>query len=235
MIRIDSLQKRFGAITALDDVTLNIEPGAITAIAGPNGSGKTTLIKSILGLVKPDAGRIEIGGELMNGHPSYRRRIGYMPQTGHFPENLKISEVLQLVQSIREEPADPRSGLLEEFGLKSEMSKRIRTLSGGTRQKLGATIAFLFPGDILILDEPTAGLDPVASGVLKRAILRRRDNGTTVILTTHIISEIESLAENVVFLCDGKLKYAGTRTALTDQTGESDLESSFAILMREAQ
>lgn len=138
-----------------------------TAVVGPNGSGKTTLIKSILGLTTPDAGEVLLDGRPVRDGCAYRARIGYMPQEARFPENLSAREVIDLLKDLRGRPADTDEELVEAFGLEPEFDKPLRTLSGGNRQKVSAVLAFLFRPDVFILDEPTAGLDPVASAVLK--------------------------------------------------------------------
>jgi Cu-processing system ATP-binding protein len=183
MIEIRDLHKRFGPIPALRGIDVQMSPGQVTVIAGPNGSGKTTLIKTILGLVKPDSGTIRLNGATLNGGHQYRREIGYMPQVGHFPENLRASEVLELVTSVRTESPTGDNRLLQSLKLESEMSKKISALSGGTRQKLSAVVAFLFEPGILILDEPTGGLDPTSGGILKQAILQAKEADNTVVLT----------------------------------------------------
>ena len=118
------------------------------------------------------------------------------------------------------------------FGLESEMEKKVGTLSGGTKQKVSAAIAFLFNPTVLVLDEPTAGLDPVASGILKDKIQRARAGGRTVLVTSHIIAELEEISDDVAFLCDGSLRFAGPIDQLLLQTRKSKLESAVASLMR---
>ncbi len=233
MIKIDGVEKQFGKLKVLKRIFLQIETGRVTAIVGPNGSGKSTLIKSILGLVRPDKGDIYVNGIKLNGECEYRRQIGYMPQMAHFPNNLEVSEVLYMIKDLRGEHADLDEELIREFGLEQEMNKQLRTLSGGTRQKVSAAIAFMFNPTLLILDEPTAGLDPIASSVFKDKIFREREKGKTIILTSHIMSEIEELAENIIFLLDGKIRYSGPVEELKATVGELNLERSIARMMVE--
>ncbi len=230
MIEIRGLRKRFGAIPALQGIDVLINSGQVTVIAGPNGSGKTTLIKTILGLVKPDSGEIRLNGAILNGDHKYRSVIGYMPQMGHFPENLRASEVLELVKSVRTDSPSGDNGLLRSLRLDGEMSKKVSALSGGTRQKLNAVVAFLFQPRILILDEPTGGLDPTSGGILKQEILRAKDADRTIVLTTHIMSEIEELADRVVYLVEGRILFSGPKADLLQRTSESTVESAFARL-----
>jgi Cu-processing system ATP-binding protein len=231
VIEIRKLCKRFGRLQALDTFDLQIEPGKVTAILGPNGAGKTTLIKSVLGLVRPDTGEIVVRGEQINGDPAYRRAIGYMPQVPRYPENLTVREIIEMVKDLRGEAGELDEELIELFALGSQFDKPFRTLSGGNRQRVSAAIAFLFRPDILILDEPTAGLDPLASSTLKDKIRRERQAGRTVILTSHVMSEIEELADTIVYLLEGKLYFEESLASLLERTGEPNLERALARVM----
>ncbi len=232
MIQIHGLAKRFGALTVLDGVDLHVRAGRVTAVVGPNGSGKTTLIKSILGLARPDRGTITVAGRPTDAEGRYRARIGYMPQIARFPENLTAAEVLRLLVGLR---AGAAASLDEElaalFAIEPHLHKPLGVLSGGTRQKVNAMCAFLFRPDLLVLDEPTAGLDPVASGVLKDKVVRERAAGRTFVLTSHIVSELEELVDDVAFLLDGRVRFAGPIGELARITGEERLERAIARLM----
>jgi Cu-processing system ATP-binding protein len=230
VVEVTGVSKRFGRVTALDQVDFSVRAGRVTAILGPNAAGKSTVIKSILGLVRPDNGRIVVQGMVVNGAPEYRQWIGYMPQAACFPANLSGRELIAMLQDLRG-GAVPDLELVDQLELGGALDRRTRTLSGGTRQKLNAAIAFLFSPSLLILDEPTAGLDPVASGVLKRKILRVRDEGGSVILTSHILAEVEELVDDIVFLLEGRLGFAGPLQELKDRTGQDRLESAVARLM----
>ena len=203
MIVLKNIEKRFGKFHVLKNISFSVQPGKITAIVGPNGSGKTTIIKSILGLVKPDSGDILIDDKSIIGEHLYRKNIGYMPQVASFPENLTVQEVIKMISDLRDEKINIESNLIEILNLIPEMSKQIKNLSGGNKQKLSAYIALIFNPSIIILDEPTAGLDPVASSNLKQRILEECSYGKTIFLTSHIMSEIEELADNILFLIDG--------------------------------
>lgn len=233
MIQITDLKKRFGKLDVLNGIDLKIDDGKVYAIIGPNASGKTTLIKSILGLVKADSGIIQVNGERINGDCSYRKHLGYMPQIARFPDNLKVREILRLVRDLRGNPEDTDNELIEILNLEKEMDKSLKNLSGGTRQKVSAVIAFLFKPQTLILDEPTAGLDPVASSALKNKIMQECKNGKTFILTSHIMSEIEELADKIIFLLDGKIYYEGSIDMVQDHTKQKSLERAIAQLMSE--
>jgi Cu-processing system ATP-binding protein len=234
MIEARGLTKRFGSLRVLDGVDLVVPRGRITAIIGPNGSGKTTFNKSILGLVRPDGGELLFDGIPVNGDPGYRARIGYMPQAARFPENLCADEVIRLVLSIRGSSWRRDEELLRTFDLGPAMRTPVRLLSGGMRQRINAALAFLFYPELLILDEPTAGLDPVSSGVLKDKMRRERDAGRTLIVTSHVLSELEELADHIAFLLDGRVRFSGAPSELRALTGEPTLERAIANLMRGA-
>ncbi len=229
-IEIAGLRKRFGRALVLDGIDASITRGRVTALVGPNAAGKSTLLKCLLGLVRPDAGTLIVDGVEVNGDPAYRRAIGYMPQRAPFPENLTGHEVLALLRQVRGDvPVDFE--LIERFGIAGELAKRVATLSGGTRQKLNAVAAYLFRPSIVILDEPSAGLDPVANRALKRKILQTRDAGVTHLITSHVLSEVEELADEVLLLLDGRVHYNGSVNNLRTITGERHLEPAIGRLM----
>ncbi len=207
MIELRTVTKRFGSTPVLRGVSLTIAPGSAVAILGPNASGKTTLLKCILGLTRPDAGDILINGLPIAESAEYRRWIGYMPQHPHFPENLRVAEVIELVKHVRGLPAAAEAPYVELFQLGTELHKPVRALSGGTRQKLSAVLAFMAEPPVLILDEPTAGLDPVAVHTLKTELQHRRQQGCTIVLTTHVLNDVPELATEVVFLLEGRIAF----------------------------
>ena len=231
MIRVRELTKRFDGVYALRAVDLDIIPGRVTAILGPNGAGKTTLMKMILGLTRITDGKILVDGERIGDDPAYRARIGYMPQIARFPENLTAAELIAMLCDLRGEAAELDDDLVTRFGLSDQLGKPLRTLSGGTRQKVNAVLAFLFQPDLLILDEPTAGLDPVSSAVLKDKILEARNAGRTVIVTSHVLSDLDALADDIAFLIDGRVAFSGSVHDLKLRTRELSLERAIARVM----
>jgi Cu-processing system ATP-binding protein len=233
VIRIEKLAKRYGRLQVLDDLTLEIPEGRVTAVLGPNGAGKTTLIKSILGLVRPDGGQIILRGERLNGDPEYRKHIGYMPQIARYPENLTGREIISMIRGLRNGDGTVDESLADALGVEPELDKPFRTLSGGNRQKVSAVLAFLFRPEILFLDEPTAGLDPISSSVLKDRILEEREAGRTIVLTSHIMSEVQELADSVIYLLDGKVRFDEPVRELISSSGESTLERAIARRMKE--
>jgi len=231
MIVFDDIRKAYGDRRVLEGVSLEMAPGRITALVGPNGSGKTTLMKILLGLARADSGVVRVQNAPLDGKADYRQMIGYMPQAATFPEHLRVREVVELIAALRPD-AHRDTSLSEAFGLDAEWDRPVGRLSGGTRQKVNAVVAFLFTPSILILDEPTAGLDPLAAGVLRERIRRDRAQGRLVIVTSHVISELEDLADDVAFLCDGRLQFAGPATELLARTSAPDLEAAIVTLMR---
>lgn len=234
MIEIEQLSKRFGKTVALDSVDLHFHQGQSIAFIGPNGSGKTTLIKCILGLVHPDKGRILVRDIPTTGHFRYRRHIGYMPQVGRYPEQMTVDQVLRLIRQIRR--PDSRKALDEElihaFELDSFRKKRMHTLSSGMRQKVGAALAFLFDPPILILDEPTAGLDPLSNELLKDKIRRQRDRGKLILTTSHILSDLDDITSDVLFIQDGRIVFFKPIEALKRETSERRLSKAIAQIMK---
>lgn len=233
MLLIRGLVKRYGRRVVLPGVDLAFPAGQITAVVGPNAAGKSTLLKCVLGLARPDRGEVLLDGRRLNGDPSLRRALGYMPQQPAFPEHLTGAEVLRLVSALRGDEAPEDEDLFEAFRLRPALGTPVRAMSGGTRQKLSAAVAFLYRPRLLVLDEPTAGLDPVASGALKEKIAEAARRGATVLLTSHLLPEMEELADRVVYLVEGEVRFDGTREALRRLTGEPKLERAVARLMRE--
>ena len=234
IIEVDSVEKSFRKLKALGGISFEIERGVVTAILGPNASGKTTLLKCILGLMIADRGEIRINGSRIKDCAMYRRLIGYMPQVASFPDNVSPSALMALIAHLRgRSPVSDE--LIELFDLGPVLARPVRELSGGTKQKISALCALSFGAEILILDEPTVGLDPVSSIHLKEKILHEKHKGTTVLLTSHVMTEVEELAANVVFLLDGKVRFKGPIKELQDVTGEARLERAVAKLMIERQ
>lgn len=233
MIIASNVTKTFGKLKALDNVSVNCVKGQTIALIGPNGSGKTTLIKSILGMVVPDSGFITFDQHNILHDWNYRERIGYMPQIGRYPDNMTIAQVFAMMKDIRKKNAAViDEELIEEFGLNGMMSKKMRTLSGGTRQKVSASLAFLFNPDVLILDEPTAGLDPVASEILKQKILREKEKGKLTLITSHILSELDDVVSEIIYMQEGKLLFHKSLEQLQADTGETKLAKAIAQIMK---
>jgi Cu-processing system ATP-binding protein len=231
MIQLKNISKHFGKLKALDGVTTICEKSECIALIGPNGCGKTTLIKTILGMVVPDSGSITFNGENILKHWQYRDQIGYMPQMGRYPDNMTIGQVLGMMKDIRGKSEGLDEDLIKAFSVQNLLNKRMGTLSGGTIQKVSAALAFLFNPSVLILDEPTAGLDPVASELFKEKILAEKDKGKLVLITSHILSDLDDLVTRVIYMQDGKLIFHKSIEELRQDTGEERLVKSIAQVM----
>lgn len=231
MIRVENLFKQFGDLEVLKGMNLEIPEGQATGIVGPNGAGKTTMIKTLLGLVKPDSGTIHVDGVKLNGNWQYRENLGYMPQVARYPENMKVTELLDFIKGLRKQEAVYEKELIEQFNLGPELNKQLRTLSGGNRQKVGATLAMMFDPKLLFFDEPTAGLDPQASHKFKKRVQQEKERGKTVIITSHIMSELEQLVDHVIFILDGKIRYYGSMENILTENKEERLEGAIAKMM----
>ena len=232
MIAIKKVNKKFGKLKALIDISTEFTPAKSYAIIGPNGSGKTTLIKCVLGMVLPDSGEIEVKGKNIADQWMYRQSIGYMPQIGRYPDNMRMGQLFDMIRDLRQDHTATDDELITDFGLHGLFDKRMHTLSGGTRQKVSGALAFLFEPSVFILDEPTAGLDPLSVEILKAKILKERGNGKMVLITSHIMSDLDELASDVVYIEDGVIQYVNTIHQLKSETGEEKLGRSIAAIMR---
>lgn len=233
MIIATNVNKSFGKIKVLDNVSLTLNKGQAISLIGPNGSGKTTFIKCLLGMVVPDAGFITFNLQNILKDWRYRSQIGYMPQIGRYPDNMTIGQTIGMMKDLRKGMNNVTDDeLFYAFGLDKIQDKRMRTLSGGTRQKVSATLAFLFSPDVLILDEPTAGLDPLASEILKQKILKEKKKGKLILITSHILSDLEDIITEIVYLQEGKLQFHKTLEELKRETGQDKLSRAIAQVMK---
>ncbi|WP_075350971.1 ABC transporter ATP-binding protein [Algoriphagus marinus] len=231
MISIQHIHKNFGKLKVLEDFNLEFKSGKSYALMGPNGSGKTTLIKIILGMVIPTQGEVWVKDKPISQSESYRSLIGYMPQIGRYPENIKMKQLFAMMKDMRPTQKDYDEELIEAFGLNMIMDKAMHTLSGGTRQKVSAALAFLFRPEILILDEPTAGLDPISVEILKTKIMQTRESGKLVIITSHILSELEELTNHAIYIHEGKVVFNDSIAELKEITGKERFSAAIASLM----
>lgn len=228
MITLEKVHKNFGKLCALHDVSLQLESGKSYALMGPNGSGKTTLIKSILGMVVPDKGDILFDSKSIRKDWRYREYIGYMPQIGRYPDNMRIGQLFDMMKNIRQKDWQTDEELIAIFELDKILDKRMHTLSGGTRQKVSAALAFLFNPPVMILDEPTAGLDPVSVEHLKEKIQREKSKGKLFIITSHILSDLDDLTTDLIYLFEGTIRHNSSIQSLKEVTGESRLGRAIA-------
>ncbi|AZJ34266.1 ABC transporter ATP-binding protein [Tenacibaculum singaporense] len=230
MIEISNICKKFGKVQVLDQLDLTINTQGIFAILGPNGSGKTTLIKSILGMVLLDKGDIKINGKSVLQQFEYKKEISYLPQIANFPNNNTVSELIKLIKNLRPKSTNEQE-LIERFGLAPFLDKKLGNLSGGTKQKVNIVLTFMFDNDLIILDEPTTGLDPISLITLKKLIEEEKERGKTILITSHIMSFVEEIADEIVFLLDGEIYFKGSKEELYNKTNEQNLEQAIANLL----
>ena len=234
MLESAQLSKSFGKLKVLDNVSVRMDAGQAISLVGPNGSGKTTFLKCLLGLVIPDSGTMLLNGQSISGTWDYRRHLGYMPQIGRYPDNMRVGQLFDMVREIRNGTYDRMDDdLMRAFEVDKFAHKTMRTLSGGTRQKVSACLAFLFDPAVLILDEPTAGLDPISSEILKEKVLAEKGKGKLVLVTSHILSDLEELTTDVMYIIEGKIQFYQTIDDLKSRTGEQRLNRALAKVMQQ--
>ncbi len=233
MVEVVGLSKRFGRRQVLRELTLCFPPGRLTVLVGPNGAGKTTLLKCLVDLVRPQQGSVLLDGLAVGSDPRLRRRIGYVSQLPRFPEQLSAAQVIELLAALRASAPVRRDEVLDTLGLESEIHRPLSQLSGGTRKKVSAALALIFDPEILVMDEPTAGLDPRSALRLKDWLRAERGHGKTVILASHLVSELEELSDRIVFLMDGAVWFDGAAAELRARSGEQNLERALARLVEE--
>ena len=231
MIQLQEVYKSFGKNEVLKGISMTLPGKNITAILGPNSSGKTTLMKSILGMVIPDSGEIKLDGSSILSSSEYRHQIGYLPQIARFPENLRVSELLQMIQDIRNTKV-VKHELIDYFELAPFLNARLGQLSGGTRQKVNIVQAFMFDSPILILDEPTVGLDPVSLIRLKDLILNEKQKGKTILISSHIMSFVEEMADELLFVLEGKIHFHAQPEQIKKEYQGDTLERAIANLLQ---
>ena len=229
MIQIHDLHKKFSKNQVLAALDLNIDSGGIFAILGPNGSGKTTLIKCILGMVIPNKGRISVLGNPIKKNWKYRQEIDYLPQIANFPGNLKVRELIRMIKDLRQKESI-EDELVDLFGLQPFLNKKLSTLSGGTKQKVNIVLTFMFDSPLIILDEPTTGLDPASLIKLKELIQDEKDKGKTILITTHIMQFVEEMADEIVYLLEGNIYFKGSIKELMQKTDQNDFEHAIAAI-----
>jgi Cu-processing system ATP-binding protein len=245
MITVKNLNKSFGKRPVLRGVNVEFKQNQVVAVIGPNASGKTTLIKCLLGLVIPDDGDILFNGEPITPTGEYRKHIGYMPQIGHYPDHMKVRDLFTMMDDIRgfrdglntkseiQNPITHDMDLNLKFKLNDIADKAMHTLSGGTKQKVGAALTFRYDPSVVILDEPTAGLDPLSSEILKEKIREEHAKGKLILITSHVLSDLDDLATHVLYLQDGEIRFFKPVDDLKIETGEEKLARILAQIMQD--
>lgn len=220
-IDIAALGKQYKGVAALAGVSATVPMGKVVGLLGHNGAGKSTLIKLILGLIEPTSGHVEVLGESPWGSQSValRRRIGYLPESVAFYGNLTGSEVLGYLANLKRAPRQQTSKLLERVGLEYARNRRVSTYSKGMRQRLGLAQALLASPELVVLDEPTGGLDPQATRELYEIVGELRAEGHSVLVSSHVLAELEPHIDSALILRQGELLAAGSVGDLRRQSG----------------
>jgi ABC-2 type transport system ATP-binding protein len=219
-LEIDSLTKRYGATTAVADLTFTVSPGAVTGFLGPNGAGKTTTLRALLGLVRPTAGRATIGGRPYAGLAEPTRTVGAVLEQGRFHPGRRGRDHLRVVARATG-VGEPRvDEVLALVGLERDGGRRVKGYSLGMRQRLDIATALLGDPGVLILDEPANGLDPEGVRWLRGLLRERAARGGTILLSSHVLAEVQLLADRVVVIAGGRLRGQGTLAELTGEAGE---------------
>jgi len=226
-VEIEGITKTFGKVIAVDDLTLGVPRGSIYGFIGPNGSGKTTTLRMIMNIFYPDSGSIHVFGEPVSGG-ACTDRIGYLPEERGLYKRMKVRDVLRFYgklkcgRSVKKEVDE----WLERFELSDYANKKVQTLSKGMSQKVQFIGAVVSNPEMVILDEPFTGLDPVNTDVMREAVLKLQDGGTTVIFSTHDMSVAEKMCDFIFMIFKGKKVLDGTLSSIQDQYGNDVLRIS---------
>ena len=232
MITIKNLNKSYGKLHVLHNINLQLEKGQCIGFVGPNGCGKTTLMKCILGLATPQSGEVIVNGMNIQDNPSYRQHIGFMQQNSCFPENMSVRETFKTIEDVRSTNVTLDKELYEAYAIDKIAEKKTKTLSGGTSQKVNAALAFLFNPDILILDEPTASLDPLAANILKEKIVKEKDK--LVFITSHILSELEGIVTHIIFMGEGHILFFKPVDELLKETQQDNVSQAVMYYLKKS-
>jgi len=232
MIEFKNINKKFGHIRVLKDINLTVEKGSCTVFIGTNGCGKTTLLKCMLNMVMPDTGAVTINKTDVASDYSSRKNLGFMPQIGYFPENMTVNEVIKVIKFVRNQDKPIDNELYDQFDIQSVGAKKMNTLSGGTVQKVSAAIAFMFDPEIIVMDEPFAGLDLSAADILKKKILKEKEKGKTILITSHTFSEIDGIVSHVVFMDTGVISFHKPLRELLSSTGKDNVTDAVMCLLK---
>ncbi len=229
VVQLEGITKRFGDIVAVDSLSLEVPSGVVYGILGPNGAGKTTTLRVLLGILTPDAGRVRLMGRPVG--VDILSKVGYLPEErGLYPKE-KVLEVLTYLGELKglshSEARDRALSLLEEFGLRDRASAKVEELSKGMQQKLQFISVLLHDPELLILDEPFSGLDPINSEILREKILEERSRGKTVIFSTHILEQAEKMCDYVALISRGRKVVDGKLTEIKAKYGKRTIKVEF--------
>jgi ABC-type multidrug transport system ATPase subunit len=220
MIHIRNLSKSYGKKQVLAAIDLDVAQGEIVGLLGPNGAGKSTLMKCLVGLVHPDRGEMTLGGmDLRRDPPATLARLGFVPQRVAFPAHQTVGEVIDFYATLKGLPARAAERALDRVGMSAQRHKAVEALSGGMLQRLGLAQALLAEPPLLILDEPTVGLDPQVSLAFRDLLAELNHAGTTILISSHMLSEVERLAHRVAILKNGTIVAIDTIAGLMTTSG----------------
>lgn len=225
ILKVEGLTKKYGQSKALDNVSVSFEKGQITALIGPNGAGKSTFVKSVLGLVIPDSGTILLG-EHNAKNPSSRYGVSYLPEKFNFYPFYKVQEALRFFAELKGEKVSGEqvSQALSQLSIEDLAQRKVKSLSKGQLQRVGLASMILTKNDFFIFDEPFSGLDPIGIKEAKELFISLKNSGATVIVNTHILSEMEKLCDKVVLINKGQILYSG---AIEGEVAAKGLEQFF--------
>ena len=227
MIELKGISKSFTGHTVLDDVNLYLPNSSVLALVGPNGSGKSTLLKILLGLVLPEKGHLHFEDPATGNETNDLRKFtGYMPQTPSFPANLKVREIIRFLDDLNGSDPEFHNEIVDDLGIRNFYEKTFSDLSGGMKQKVNILQCFRSRKSLYILDEPTVSLDPKMAFYLKNLVKQRKQAGAAVVFTSHIMHEVEDLADRIVLLVEGKMKLEKNLAELKSESGKQSLEES---------
>ena len=229
MITATSLTKRYRRVAAVDDVTFSCEPGTITGFLGRNGAGKSTTLRMITGLTRPDAGRATVAGKPFADLANPARTVGTLLDAAAFHDGRTGREILQIACTMTGVPKARASHLLDAVGLSGDASRRVGTYSLGMRQRLGLAHALVGEPSVLILDEPANGLDPEGIAWIRTLLRDFAARGGTVLLSSHLLAEVQSTADHLVIIDHGRVVASGSQASLLAGTGQT-LEEVFLSL-----
>ena len=202
LLRLEHVQKNYGKTEALSGVNLDIQPGRIVGLLGPNGSGKTTIIKLINGLLQPTSGQVLINGEKPS--PKTKKVVSYLPDTTYLADNMKIKEVFAMFKDFYSDFDEEKANhLLEDLNL--DEKSRLKNLSKGNKEKVQLILVMSRKADLYVLDEPIGGVDPAARDYILKTIIQNRSENSSVLISTHLISDIEDILDDVIFIKDGEI------------------------------
>ncbi len=232
MITLKHLCKSFGEKKAVDDLTLDINPGEILGFLGPNGAGKTTTVKMLTGMYAPTSGTATIAGiDVVKEPVEVKKRIGYVPETGALFESLSAWEYLEMVSELHHLEPEPAVLRMEEFlslfGLYDDKDQLLSHYSKGMKQKVLLISAFLHNPDVLFLDEPLAGVDANAAIIIKELLKKISQQGKTIMFCSHILEVVERICTRITIIHEGKLLVSGSSDEIMQQTSQPTLEKAF--------